>query len=57
MYSFKMKKIEKTKRERLNMFKIKIEAVSESYLKKYYFQCVWIGFTFCSVKKIQSLTF
>ena len=46
-----MKKIEKMKRERLNMFKIKIEAVSELYLKKYYFRCVWVGFTFCSVKK------
>ena len=52
-----MKKIEKTKREQLNMFKIKIEAVSESYLKKNYFQCVWIGFTFCFVKKVESLTF
>ena len=39
------------------MFKIKIEAVSESYLKKNYFRCVWIGFTFCSVKKVESLTF
>ena len=52
-----MKKIEKKKRERLNMLKIKIEAVSESYLKKNYFRCVWIGFTFCSVKKIEGLTF
>ena len=49
-----MKKIEKTKREHLNMFKIKIEAASESYLKKNYFRCVWIGFTFCSEKKLKA---
>ena len=48
-----MKKIEKSNRERLNMFKIKIEAISESHLKKYYFGYVWLGFTFCSVKKIE----
>ena len=46
-----MKKIEKTKREQLNMFKIKIEVVSESYLKKKLFSVCMDRFYFLFCKK------